>query len=474
MHILSTLPRGIGEWMALTGSRITGNSVVKAGLANYTFTDDLLQTMQRVLDDQPQVGPAAGIRVMEEMKGTAEEPFELLPHLKLMEKCFVQPTVPDIMQALAEEAPTSKWAALQLEKLKKKSPLSLVITLEALRRAEDMNIDQVLRQDFRLTTRFLDSKDFREGVEKLVVKQGEEGLPQWEHASPADVPQTLVDYFFSPTGDEDTEFVVHGNNDKENLDQNLQQFHEDYEYVLHGKLPRNLRHRLGTHFDEKGHVTLPELSNHRPGMPLEEVLADKGYTELNYNYHLDEALPRSFRKDHYDGPKLWKENGGLDADLTISLMKGVDAGELYSEERPVSENGLWRSTTDFYDTYKDLRELFNVVQHPYPRRDSIIRGRTVSREVQQKVETQISSQLDDGMDVLMEDNENPLRPKAPTMRYPPYEELPKNLRELDKMSMSDDDYSTAEDEPEKGPRHLRFKKDEAILDPDVARWDSDL
>ena len=93
----------------------------KAGLANYTFTDDLLQTMQRLLDDQPQVGPAAGIRVMEEMKGTAEEPFELLPHLKLMEKCFVQPTVPDIMEALAEEAPTSEWARLQLEKLKKKN-----------------------------------------------------------------------------------------------------------------------------------------------------------------------------------------------------------------------------------------------------------------------------------------------------------------------------------------------------------------
>lgn len=127
----------------------------KAGLGSYTFTEDLVQAMQRFLDDHKYTGPDAGIRVLEMNSGLHTSPFELLPHLSIIKRCFTKDTVPQIMKALEKESKTSDWAAKQLEKLKKKSPLSLVITLEAFHRAKESSINQVLLQDFRLTTRFL-------------------------------------------------------------------------------------------------------------------------------------------------------------------------------------------------------------------------------------------------------------------------------------------------------------------------------
>jgi len=156
VHILNTLPRGIGEWMALTGSRLTGNSIVRAGLASWSYTEDMLQAMQEFMDQHKYVGAKEGAKILEMYGGMVSDPFELLPHLDTMSKCFEdKESVPEIMSALEEAAKTDDWAKRQLAKLKTKSPLSLVITLEAINRSRKLSINRVLRQDFRLTTRFL-------------------------------------------------------------------------------------------------------------------------------------------------------------------------------------------------------------------------------------------------------------------------------------------------------------------------------
>lgn len=127
----------------------------KAGLGSYTFTEDLVQGIQRYLDDHKYTGAKEGVKVLESLSGLHSEPFDLLPYLDVIQRCFDKHTMPQVMRALEKEAKINEWAAKQYEKIKKKSPLSLVVTLEAFNRSKDYSINQVLCQDFRLTTRFL-------------------------------------------------------------------------------------------------------------------------------------------------------------------------------------------------------------------------------------------------------------------------------------------------------------------------------
>ena len=147
-------------------------------------------------------------RYLELASSVTHEPFELQPHLKIIEKCFFKKkSVVEIIKELEDSAPTNDWAKKQLERILQKSPLSLVITYEAFKRTAGLSIDRVLQQDYRLTRRFLESKDFYTGVEHFIINN-KKGIPKWEYENVKDVPKSVIDRFFSPFENPDEEFIL--------------------------------------------------------------------------------------------------------------------------------------------------------------------------------------------------------------------------------------------------------------------------
>uniref|UniRef100_A0A7S4M398 Enoyl-CoA hydratase/isomerase domain-containing protein n=1 Tax=Vannella robusta TaxID=1487602 RepID=A0A7S4M398_9EUKA len=467
-HILNTLPCGIGEWMALTGSRLIGNSIVKAGLGSWSYTEDLIQAMQIYMDEYKHTGPKTGLRILENNGRFVEDPFELLPYLEVMERCFVKETMPEIMRALEKESSTSDWAKRQLEKLKKKSPLSLVITLEALRRSRGKSINYVLRQDFRLTTRFLDSKDFREGVQKMVVERAM-SEPEWEYKSVSDVPQSVVESFFAPTGNEDTEFIIDGNDDKEQLERQYEEMTKDYDWMKYGKSPDARNLKLTPPRTERDLNVASVLSNQHAPVPVQDVLDDKGLSKMNEIWHPEDYFERSVFKDHFVGPSILKKYDFSEAAFRLRILDSMNAAEVFKEERPVSEHGKWRGRYDIFDSYNGLRHEFNVVQHPFPKYDSVIRNRTVSVEEKEVEEEDYESEVEVFKNIKEDYGTYPRK----SMRFPPGKKIPETLAEATQVNFSDDDYSTVEEDPYEGDGHMALPKDRVVQDPQAARWDSD-
>ena len=71
-------------------------------------------------------------RYLELASSVTHEPFELLPHLKVIEKCFFKKkSVAEIIKELEDSAPTNDWAKKQLERILQKSPLSLVVSFSS-------------------------------------------------------------------------------------------------------------------------------------------------------------------------------------------------------------------------------------------------------------------------------------------------------------------------------------------------------
>lgn len=163
---LSRLPGYFGAHLALTGSSIDAASAYWVKLID-------------AIEDPP----------------TTPSHCELSASQWWIEACYAQPTAARIVQALEHHWFEGAQQAGAL--MREKSPLSVCVTLEALRRARRMNsIDQVLEQDLVLARNFLVESDFIEGVRAQLVDKDRQ--PRWMYARIEDVPHHVVLSKFIP------------------------------------------------------------------------------------------------------------------------------------------------------------------------------------------------------------------------------------------------------------------------------------
>ena len=145
---LSRVPGGLGTYMALTGLSVTGDQAVRAGLAD--------------------------MRVGNPVRGEDDS---------WMDEAFAGDRIEEILGRLeSSELPQAHETA---SVLRSRCPLSVVVTLQALRRAATMTLDEVFAQDLRLGAFFCGRPDFVEGVRAQLVDK--DHAPIWSHARIEDV-----------------------------------------------------------------------------------------------------------------------------------------------------------------------------------------------------------------------------------------------------------------------------------------------
>jgi len=110
-------------------------------------------------------------------------------------KAFGAKTVPAILRALDKDG--SEWAQKQAKNIRRKSPLAMCVTFEALRRGAKMNFKEVMRQELNLSLGFLKTQDFYEGIRAQLIDKDRN--PKWSHASVNKVTEPQVQRVFRKT-----------------------------------------------------------------------------------------------------------------------------------------------------------------------------------------------------------------------------------------------------------------------------------
>jgi Enoyl-CoA hydratase/isomerase len=87
------------------------------------------------------------------------------------------------------------WAAETLATLRKRSPLSVAVTLEGLRRGRSQSLAACLRMELDLVMNCFDQGDIMEGIRAVLVDK--DHAPIWRHAGLEAVPHTEVLAFFA-------------------------------------------------------------------------------------------------------------------------------------------------------------------------------------------------------------------------------------------------------------------------------------
>ena len=199
-HFLSRLENDLGTYLALTGARLRGSDTVHAGIATHFAGSLEFPNVFSALVD----GHDREVTTLEALGAVSVPikelpPFTLAPHMDCIQRCFSKDSVEDIVDALKAETVDKTFAADTLKTLQRMSPQSLKVTLRALRQGASLDLDECLQMEYDMAAKMMLSRDFYEGVGKVLLSKDRKARPEWLHHSLAEVTPQVVDAFFKPT-----------------------------------------------------------------------------------------------------------------------------------------------------------------------------------------------------------------------------------------------------------------------------------
>jgi enoyl-CoA hydratase len=184
LYLLSRAPGELGTHAALTGARFGPSDAIAAGLADYFVPADRLDE----LTAQLRSGAFPGF------DSIAPAPGALAAQRDWIDDCYGGDDIDAILDALRARPEAEALAAAEL--LLAMSPTAVKVTLQAVRRAATLTLDEVLEQDFRVGSRFLRHPDLAEGIRAQVIDKDRQ--PKWHPARLDEVSDADVAAFFEP------------------------------------------------------------------------------------------------------------------------------------------------------------------------------------------------------------------------------------------------------------------------------------
>lgn len=202
-YFLPRLRGKLGLFLALTGFRLRGRDVQRAGVATHFVESKKIPDLEKELLDlkSPSVDDIS--KVLDSFQNQSsldsEKPFVLEKHISDIDRLFSSSSVEGIVQNL--KADGSEFANKQAETLSKMSPTSLKITYRQLKEGATLSLADVLVMEYRLSQACMRGCDFYEGVRAVLVDKDQS--PKWSPSTLEEVSDQMVDQCFSSLGDKD-------------------------------------------------------------------------------------------------------------------------------------------------------------------------------------------------------------------------------------------------------------------------------
>jgi enoyl-CoA hydratase len=191
-YLLSRAPGSLGLHAALTGAPFSGADAIALGFADHFVPHDKLDALRASIAE-------AGIEQALATHAVEPPPSELAAQQDWIDECYAGDTIADIVASLRghDAGPANDAANL----IATRSPIALSVTLAAVRRAATLDtLEEVLAQDYRVSSASLRSHDLVEGIRAQLVDKDRN--PKWSPASLAEVSTADVEAYFAPVDDE--------------------------------------------------------------------------------------------------------------------------------------------------------------------------------------------------------------------------------------------------------------------------------
>ncbi|GJQ74366.1 hypothetical protein Trydic_g21242 [Trypoxylus dichotomus] len=190
-YVLPRMEGKLGYFLALTGTRLKGSDVLRAGIAtHYIESKDLKNLESNLLKckDRKCIDETLNSMCVKNIKE-----FSLKPNMDKINKCFAGKTMEEVMSLLEQDG--SDFAKSTIKTLSKMSPTSMKVSLKLLQMGASLNLQECLRNEYRVAVACLVNHDFFEGVRALLIDKDKN--PKWKPPTLKEVSNELVDSFFA-------------------------------------------------------------------------------------------------------------------------------------------------------------------------------------------------------------------------------------------------------------------------------------
>ncbi|MCA0423015.1 MAG: enoyl-CoA hydratase/isomerase family protein [Proteobacteria bacterium] len=194
--VLPRLPFEAGRYLALTGGRINRGDAMTLGIATHAVPSARFEMVVDAL--------VTGGDIEATLKAHAApvDSAPILTHRDAIARIFAGGSVPAIMAALERDG--GDFALATLAMMRSKSPTSMAIALEQMKRGPALSFEACMTTEMRIVTRILDGTDFYEGVRSVIIDKDQK--PQWQPASIEAVDPADITRYFAPMAN-DLEFA---------------------------------------------------------------------------------------------------------------------------------------------------------------------------------------------------------------------------------------------------------------------------
>ncbi|BAC12773.1 enoyl-CoA hydratase (3-hydroxybutyryl-CoA dehydratase) [Oceanobacillus iheyensis HTE831] len=195
-YFFNQAPGKIGYYLALSASVISGSDAIYANAADHYIKTDTLDTFIHEITEKDWTSETNINQTIDSIvqKFTASPGQSSLEnHHSEIDEYFSHSTLEEIITSL--ESTDSDFANKTKQLLLSKSPISLKVTLEQLRRGKDKSLEACFDMDLILAKNFLKSTDFYEGVRSIVIDKDKK--PNYQYKKLDDVKADLVESYFN-------------------------------------------------------------------------------------------------------------------------------------------------------------------------------------------------------------------------------------------------------------------------------------
>jgi enoyl-CoA hydratase/carnithine racemase len=197
-YFLSRLPGALGPYLALTGTTITANDALYAGLADlYLDPAAIAQLEPTLLATAAQSVPDAELaQTVRNLATEPPTPSTLAAHRTAIDAHFSARRLPEIFASLDNERDPRHvaWAQETLRVLRSRSPTMLGVTLRQLERGQMMTLADCFRMELGMVQECFVHGDLREGIRATIIDK--DRSPRWRPSRMEDLSDADIDAFF--------------------------------------------------------------------------------------------------------------------------------------------------------------------------------------------------------------------------------------------------------------------------------------
>jgi enoyl-CoA hydratase len=192
---LPRLPDHIGIYLALTGARIGLGDAMALGLVTHAVGSASLPAVAEALASPEPVDAVLTRHAI------PAPPVPLQEHRALIRDVFGEDSLGAIVARLSQAAlGGSVFASETLETMRTKSPTSLAIALEQVRRGRSLSFAEAMVMEYRIVCRIAEGHDFYEGVRAAIIDKDQK--PLWLPASIEAIDPRAIAAHFLPLPDD--------------------------------------------------------------------------------------------------------------------------------------------------------------------------------------------------------------------------------------------------------------------------------